>query len=134
ARRGVERLVPIEARQILLVGQIVDVQRELEPVGHGVARISGEHIEARLADPSERRIEIHPGGPAKRAAELELRSDRGIEARAELERLARHERARVDALRILDVELRVAAEEMHALADAARDLELEALGLDVDAA
>src|SRR5690606_15742718 len=34
----------------------------------------------------------------------------------------------------LDVELRVAAEEMHALADAARDLELEALGLDVDAA
>src|SRR5690606_33974947 len=91
-------------------------------------------IEARLADPSERRIEIHPGGPAKRAAELELRSDRGIEARAELERLARHERARVDASRILDVELRVAAEEMHALADAARDLELEALGLDVDAA
>src|SRR5690606_36880360 len=56
------------------------------------------------------------------------------EAGADLQRLARDERARIDALRILDVEPRIAAEEMHPFADAAGHLELEALGLDVDAA
>src|SRR5690606_16954535 len=110
------------------------IDRELEPLGQRIARVSGEHLEARLTNPAERGIEIHPGGPSDRTAELELRRERGREARAELERFPRHEGPRVGPVPILDVELRIAAEEVDPLADPARDLELEALRLDVDAA